>query len=195
MVENGGVILEQPSRGGGVGVLFSRRNSDQRIMQISQPLLPRLASPPLYLQFRVWPVVCSCGWTMWHASSWKTTVYSPARLPFQHQFYQLQTLELCSSIALEAQRLHSRGPKSQKPRQTLFTVLAAKFILFQAICHRFASLAKKDDFAVRIIHLFGQLWLLFIYQPAYIGFFGKDYIPYFSFSWTIGKWFSCPSLA
>lgn len=170
MVENEGVILEQPSRGGGVGVLFSRRNSDQRIMQISQPLILHVASPPFYPQLRVWPVVCSCGWTMWHASSWKTTVYSPARLPFQHQFYQLQAMELCSSTALAAQWLHSRGPKSQKPRQTLFTVLAAKFILFQAICHRFASLAKKDDFAVRIIHLFGSLWLLFIYLHVCIGF-------------------------
>lgn len=54
----------------------------------------------------------------------------------------------------------SWGPKSpdrQTDRrtgvQTVFTVLAAKFILFQAICHRFASAAKKDDFAGEIIYL------------------------------------------
>lgn len=70
-----------------------------------------------------WPVVCFCGWTMWHASSWKTTVYLP------------QTdikLAACSA----AMELWSCG--SPRP-QTVLLPWLAKFILFHAICHRFAS--------------------------------------------------------
>jgi len=67
--------------------------------------------------------------------------------------------------------------------QTVFTVLAAKFILFQAICHRFASVAKKDDSAGRIIYLGGQ-------RGFYL--FSFDFMNYLQFAhvfFPVGSYF------
>lgn len=153
--ENGGVILVQSWV---CAQLFPRRNSQRGIMQIF-PAPPRSPS--------VWPVVCSCGWTMWHASSWKTTVYSPARLPFlQHQLHlhlhlELQLLFKLQTPATRPSELLFRG--DPKDRQFLLSWLQNLYyfkqfvIVLPALQRKMTSLAESFTWldCKSFVYLFG----------------------------------------
>lgn len=79
-------------------------------------------------------VVCSCGWTMWQASSWKTTVYLPQSL---HQ-------ALTWSLQLAAFSLGL--PHSRPPAQTVLLSWLKIYIIscnLSSFCQQ-----KKDDFCM-----------------------------------------------
>lgn len=182
--ENGGVILVQSWV---CAQLFPRRNSQRGIMQIF-PAPPRSPS--------VWPVVCSCGWTMWHASSWKTTVYSPARLPFlQHQLHlhlhlELQLLFKLQTPATRPSELLFRG-ETQKTDS--FYCLGCKIYIISSNLSSFCQRCKERwlrwpnhslGWIVRASFIYLVWWLMDL-----IGWWHKKYYPLLGYFFMASKWF------
>jgi len=147
--------------------LYPRRNS-QQIMQISR--LPAPPDPDFQSGLSSALVGGQCDTRRREKQQF-------TRQPDSHSHSEIPIPNTSSKVWLQLLFLRQSELLfgTQKPRQTavqtVFTVLAAKFILFQAICHRFASVAKKDDSAGRIIYLGGQ-------RGFYL--FSCDFMSYFS---------------